>query len=210
MKAFLQEANRNVTKSEYWAQKAKSKHHWTNAQLYQPKRGLETSTRTRKRDRSGGSECWVGTRKVLVQMLNEMRLAWKRFQFGCSKGVCRVEGPRAQPPSCLLEVKEDTQYTIRLHIHIHIFSRLRADSHFLNKMMTARPVSHEKKLLFCWISFDLLRFADFLTLAPEVDKIIPRSIDLIISGPGSRRLRPDSQFLSKMMTARAVSHVRLA
>jgi hypothetical protein len=75
VKALLQAANKNVTKSGYWAQKAKSKHHWTNAQLYQQMRGLDTSTRGRKRDRGGGSQCWVGTRKVLVQMLKDMRVA---------------------------------------------------------------------------------------------------------------------------------------
>ena len=74
VKALLREANKNVTKSSYWAQKARRKHHWSNAQLYQQTRGLEKSTRGRKRDRNGGSEGWVGTREVLAQMLKDMRV----------------------------------------------------------------------------------------------------------------------------------------
>ena len=75
VKALLSLAKKNQTKSSYWSKAAKKKHHWSNAQLYQRTWDLETSTRKRKRDRKGGSEGWVGTRQVLVQMLKDMRVA---------------------------------------------------------------------------------------------------------------------------------------
>jgi len=92
---------RKCRKNGYWAQKAKSKHHWTNAQLYQQMRGLDISTRGRKRDRSAVSRIrltvygWTSLRRCptvsstvfrrppVVARIRLSRAGWVACSLGC-------------------------------------------------------------------------------------------------------------------------------
>jgi hypothetical protein len=73
VKALLREAKKNPSKSSYWSKQARLKHHWNEQELYQNPRDLDMSNRGQKRKRSGGSEGWVATKRVLVQMAKDMK-----------------------------------------------------------------------------------------------------------------------------------------
>ena len=65
----------NDTKRSYWSTKTKGRHCYSDDQIFQRQRKVETSRSGQKRKRGGGSEGWVATRAVLEQICIDMRVA---------------------------------------------------------------------------------------------------------------------------------------
>ena len=76
VKALLGRVGKNQSNATYWATRAAQKHGWSKQVLYQEERNYTTSIRGAKRCKLGGSEPWLATREVCVQMLQD----WKRYE----------------------------------------------------------------------------------------------------------------------------------
>jgi len=72
----------------YWSTKTKGRHCYTDDQIFQRQRKVETSRSGQKRKRGGGSEGWVATRAMLKQMCIDMRVTDRVvFLLGSSPNI---------------------------------------------------------------------------------------------------------------------------
>jgi hypothetical protein len=110
------------------------------------------------------------------------RAGWVACSLGCEGTQQYLQQYSGDSPTLWLWLQKH-----RLHDFWPWLQKLALSFSFPKENDDCASVPHEKRLVFFWILRVILE--EFLTFWLWLQKSIPRSIDFMISGPGSRNLR---------------------